>query len=253
MSETKTTKSKNNNTGVYGAFELKRLYPRNYSIGVMIAVLIHLLGVTSYYVYQAMTREDFDNIPTVSLKKYSELGPPPSITNEAPPQIAVSGPVAPPSVGVPVPVPDEEAPPEATIQSQQEMSAQASPTLGADLGAGTQIQQDIKIEPEQKDQDPDMDKFVAYEKSPEMVVAKTPEYPEVAKRAGITGKVYVKVLVDKEGKPKRAVVIKSDSELFNQAAIDAAMKSAFTPAIQNQHPIAVWIVLPYKFQLNENN
>jgi outer membrane biosynthesis protein TonB len=40
--------------------------------------------------------------------------------------------------------------------------------------------------------------------------------------------------------------------LFNQAALDAAMKSAFTPALQNNHPIAVWIVLPYRFTLQEN-
>lgn len=245
-------KSKKNNNGVYGAFELKRLYPRNYTIGLMVALFLHLLGITSFYVYQAMTKEDYDNIPTMKLMKYSELGPPPSIANEAAPQIAVSGPVAPPTVGVPIPVPDEQAPPEQTIASQQEMSAQAAPSLGADLGAGAQITQDIKIEVE-KNEDPDFDKFVAYEKGPEMVVAKTPEYPEIAKRAGITGKVFVKVLVDKEGKPKRAVVIKSDSELFNQAAIDAAMKSVFTPAIQNQHPIAVWIVLPYKFQLSDGN
>ena len=244
------TKSKKNNNGIYGAFELKRLYPRNYTIGVMIAIFLHLLGVTSYYIYQAMTKEDYDNIPTVRIMKYSELGPPPSITNEAAPQIAVSGPVVAPTVGVPIPVPDEQAPPEQTIASQQEMSAQAAPSLGADLSSGAQITQDIKIE---SDEDPDFNKFVPYEKGPEMVVAAKPEYPEIAKRAGITGKVFVKVLVDKEGRPKRAVVIKSDSELFNQPAIDAAMKSAFTPAIQNQHPIAVWIVLPYKFQLSDNN
>lgn len=250
MSDTKPTKK---NGGVYGAFELKRLYPRNYSVGMMIAVLLHLIGITSYYVYQAMTREEYDNVPTVRMMKYSELGPPPSITNEAAPQIAVSGPVAPPTVGVPIPVPDEQAPPEQTIASQQEMSAQAAPSLGADLGSGsTQITQDIKIEAD-PNEDPEFDKFVAYEKGPEMVVSAKPDYPEIAKRAGITGKVFVKVLIDKEGKPKRAVVVKTDSELFNQAAIDAAMKSAFTPAIQNQHPIAVWIVLPYKFQLSDNN
>lgn len=250
MSEKKSTQK---NGGAYGFFELKRLYPRNYSIGMTIAILIHIIGISSFYVYQAMTREEFDNVPTVRMMKYSELGPPPSITNEAAPQIAVSGPVAPPTVGVPIPVPDEQAPPEQTIASQQEMSAQAAPSLGADLGSGqAQITQDIKIE-EEKNEDPEFDKFVAYEKGPEMVVAAKPEYPEIAKRAGITGKVFVKVLVDKEGKPKRAVVVKTDSDLFNQAAIDAAMKSAFTPAIQNQHPIAVWIVLPYKFQLNDGN
>ncbi|MBI5731708.1 MAG: energy transducer TonB [Ignavibacteriales bacterium] len=245
MSETIALKK---NGGVYGAFELKKLYPRNFAIGVAIATLLHLLLIASYYIYQEITREDFDNAPTVGrVLKYSDIGPPPSITNEAPPQITVAGPVAPPTVGVPVPVPDEQAPPEATIATQQEMSQQAAPALGNDIGGQTQITQDIKIE----DDEPGMDAFVAVEKYPEMVVAKTPEYPEIAKRAGITGRVYVKVLVDKEGKPRRAVVIKTDSDLFNDAAIAAAMKSAFTPALQNNHPIAVWIVLPYKFQLSD--
>jgi protein TonB len=245
MTETLALKK---NGGVYGAFELKKLYPRNYAIGVTIAILLHLLLIASYYIYQEITREDFDNAPTVGrVLKYSDLGPPPSITNEAPPQISVAGPVAPPTVGIPVPVPDEEAPPEATIATQQEMSQTAAPALASDIGGQTQITQDIKIE----DDEPGMDAFVAVEKYPEMVVAKTPEYPEIAKRAGITGRVFVKVLVDKEGKPRRAVVIKTDSDLFNDAAIAAAMKSAFTPALQNNHPIAVWIVLPYKFQLSD--
>ncbi|MEW6702061.1 MAG: TonB family protein [Bacteroidota bacterium] len=234
---------------VYGAFELKKLYPRNFAIGVAVAIFFHFLAIGSYYFYQAVTKEDVDNAPVVRVLKYSELGPPPSVTSEVPPQISVAGPVAKPTVGVPVPVPDEEAPPEQTIATQQEMSQQAAPSLGADFGTGqAQIQQDIKIE---TDEEPDMNAFVAVEKLPEMVVSAKPEYPEIAKRAGITGRVWVKVLVDKEGKPKKAVVFKTDSELFNQAAIDAAMKSAFTPALQNNHPIAVWIVLPYKFQLAE--
>jgi len=244
MSETIALKK---NGGIYGAFELKKLYPRNYAIGVTIAILLHLSLIASYYIYQEITREDFDNAPTVGrVLKYSDLGPPPSITNEAPPQISVAGPVAPPTVGVPVPVPDEQAPPEATIATQQEMSQQVAPALGNDIGGQTQITQDIKI-----DEEPGIDAFIPFEKTPEMVVAVKPEYPEIAKRAGITGKVFVKVLVDKEGKPKRAVVIKTDSDLFNDAAIAAAMKSAFTPALQNNHPIAVWIVLPYRFQLQE--
>jgi periplasmic protein TonB len=248
MSETIAIK----NSGVYGAFELKRLYPRNFAIGLAVAVFFHLLLIGSYYFYQAMTKEDVENIPTVRMMKYSELGPAPTVS-EAPPQINVAGPIAPPTVGVPVPVPDDQAPPEQTIATQQEMSQQAAPTL-TDLGAGTaQITQDIKIEqPKNDNDDPDINTFTAFEKPPEMVVAAKPEYPEIAKRAGITGKVYVKVLVDKEGKPKKAVVIKSDSDLFNQSAVDASMKSAFTPALQNNHPIAVWIVLPYRFTLQEN-
>jgi protein TonB len=238
---------------VYGAFELKKVYARNYTIGVALAIFLHLLLIGSYYFAEVLSREDEGGAPVVRMKiNYSDLGPPPSIENVAP-QIQVAGPVAAPTVGVPVPVPDEEAPPEQVIATQTEMAQQQAPALAEDLTGGAQITQDIKIEEPVREEDPDMNAFTAVEKLPEMVRPVTPEYPEIAKRAGITGKVFVKVLVDKTGKPKKAVIIKTDSELFNQAAIDAAMRSAFTPALQNQHPIAVWIVLPYRFTLEGQN
>ncbi|MEW6652926.1 MAG: energy transducer TonB [Bacteroidota bacterium] len=238
---------------VYGFLEHKAIYIRNYIIGVALAIFIHLLLIGSYYLAEVLSRAEVDGTPVVRMKiNYSDLGPPPSIENVAP-QIQVAGPVAAPTVGVPVPVPDEEAPPEQVIASQTELAQQQAPALAEDLTSGAQITQDITIEEPPKDEDPDMNAFTAVEKLPEMVRQVSPEYPEIAKRAGITGKVFVKVLVDKEGRPKRAVVIKSDSELFNQVSIDAAMRSAFTPALQNQHPIAVWIVLPYRFTLEGQN
>lgn len=99
------------------------------------------------------------------------------------------------------------------------------------------------------DEDPDINEFRQAEKFPVMVEPATPFYPDIAKKAGIEGKVFVKVLVDKEGNPKKAVVVKSESELFNYAATEAAMKSKFSPALQEGKPIAVWVVLPYKFTL----
>jgi TonB family protein len=106
-----------------------------------------------------------------------------------------------------------------------------------------------KIESDGNDE-PDMNTFVSVEKLPEMIKAAKPAYPEIAKRAGITGKVFVKVLVDKDGNPKKAFIIKSENEIFNQSSIDAAMKSTFTPAMQGGKAISVWIVLPYRFALD---
>lgn len=99
------------------------------------------------------------------------------------------------------------------------------------------------------DVDPDMNTFVEFEKAPEMLNAEKPKYPAEAKAKKITGKVFVKLLINKEGTPKKAVVIKSDSELLNQPAVDAALKSKFSPALQKGKPMSVWIVLPYKFTL----
>lgn len=102
-----------------------------------------------------------------------------------------------------------------------------------------------------EESDPDINAFVAVEKYPEVMESGEPVYPEEAKKNGIEGKVFVKVLVDKNGNAKKIVVLKSENEIFNNAAMEAAKKCKFTPATQKGKPIAVWVVLPYKFALND--
>lgn len=230
----------------YGMKELRLLYRKYATIGLAISAAIHLSLVGGYYAVQYFGEEEEPTM-MVRILKYSELGPPPSITNtEAAPQVSVSVPVARPTVGVPVPVPDAEVSPEQTIATQQEMSAVQSPVIGEGTGdGGVQIEQDIRIEDEAP---PD---FVPYEKGPVPVKIVQPEYPEIAKRAGVEGKVFVKVWVDKEGKPKKALIIKSDAEIFNEPAIEAAMQWLFTPAMMNNGPVAVWVSLPFVFKINK--
>jgi len=100
---------------------------------------------------------------------------------------------------------------------------------------------------------PGMNDFTKVDKYPELVHAEKPVYPDEAKQKKIEGKVYVKVLVDKDGNVKKTVIIKSDNEIFNQPAIDATMKSTFTPALLNKVPLAVWVVLPYRFTLDKTD
>ena len=110
----------------------------------------------------------------------------------------------------------------------------------------------IKSEDHQNEDDPDMDKFIAVQKMPEIIFQAKPFYPDLAVRSNIQGRVWVKILVSREGKPKKAIVVKSDDEIFNRAAIDAAMKYVFTSALQNDKPVAVWVIVPFKFELRGN-
>ncbi len=178
--------------------------------------------------------------------KYTDLAPPPSLTSQQIPQVAVSAPVAKPTVGIPVPVPDAEVSPEQTIATQQEMS-QSGPVDIRSSGRGDSlVVTDIRF-----DDEPDINAFIAVEREPVPVKKVIPVYPEIAKRAGVEGKVYIKALVDKEGKVKRAVVLKSDAEIFNQSAYDAVYQWVFTPAVMNNGPVAVWVVVPFNFQLKK--
>jgi TonB family protein len=90
---------------------------------------------------------------------------------------------------------------------------------------------------------------VAVDKEPTLLKKVEPVYPELAKKAGLEGKVWVKILVDTEGKPKQVVILKSDSDVFNQVAVDAANQFLFTPAYLKDKPVSVWVSVPFKFKL----
>lgn len=230
----------------YGAIELKQAYQRYFSIAMGIAIALHAMIIGGYYLIEVLNQEE---PPTrmVHVMKYSDLGPPPSIqSTNMPPPVAVSAPVSKPTVGAPVPVPDAEVSPEQTIATQTEMSQQVAPVVEGAGSEGVSIEQDIKIE----DEGPPAD-FVPYEKEPQIVKKVEPKYPDLAMRAGLEGKVIVKIWVDKEGKVKQVVVLKSDAEIFNEPSVEAAKQFVFTPAYMNNGPVAVWVSFPFRFKLTD--
>lgn len=107
------------------------------------------------------------------------------------------------------------------------------------------VQDDVDLEEEEEE----IVEIWRVEKQPEPVNNPAPEYPEIARKAGITGQVVVEVLVNKEGKVE-AIGNVHGNEVFHEAAKKAAAKWTFTPAIQNDKPVKVWVSLPFRFQLN---
>jgi protein TonB len=227
----------------YGAPELKQFYQKFMFRGVIIGAVIVGAIVGLYYVPQLLASEE-EPIHTIRLMKYTDLGPPPSITQTAAaPSVAMASTAVKPSIGIPVPVPDAEVNPEQTFATQQELSQAASPASeGTNTGTGVSIQPDLNIDEPPPD-------FVPYEKEPTVVRKIEPKYPEIALRAGLEGNVFLKVWVTKEGKVREAVIIKSDAEIFNQAAKDAAIQWVFTPAVMQKGPVAVWVSIPFRFRL----
>lgn len=232
----------------YGRPEVKAVLQKNFMRGLVISVAIHLAIVSTPYIVNFFGSDE-DDIPVVAVKmlKYSDLGPPPSISAAPPPPSVSVAAIAKPTVGVPVPVPDAEVSAEQTFATQRELSAAPSPVVEDFGGNGdVQITQDIVIE-----DDPAMDEFIAVEKEPQVVKRVIPTYPDMALRAGLEGTVWVKILVDKDGTPKKVVVIKSTTEIFNEAATEAASKFLFTPAVMNNGPVRVWVAIPFKFRLKD--
>ena len=96
--------------------------------------------------------------------------------------------------------------------------------------------------------------FVAVEEMPIPVgglqeIQSRIEYPEIAKRVGIEGKVFVRAFVDETGNVTSAEVVKGIGGGCDEAALDAVLKTKFTPGKQRGKPIKVQVTVPIHFRL----
>jgi protein TonB len=237
----------------YGAFELKRAYQKHLGLAIIIAGLSFLIIVGLVHLYFALSaEEEVTATRVVRIRTLSELGAPPSVSQTQVPQLAVAQPqiAAAPKVGIPKAVPDEEAPEEVTIATQAELgqiSDLKAGVLGGE-GGGDSIAIEIPVE----EYLPPPDEFVPFDEMPVPINPGKPPYPELARKAGIEGTVWVKALVDKRGKVRDVLVVKESGANagFEEAAIQHGYTITYKPAISNGQPIAVWVTYPVHFTLH---
>jgi TonB family protein len=76
-------------------------------------------------------------------------------------------------------------------------------------------------------------------------------YPQMAYRAGIEGKVIVKVFIGKDGRPKegKTIIVKSAIELLNNEVMNAIMHQVYPLATQYGQSIELWASIPIVFRL----
>jgi len=96
--------------------------------------------------------------------------------------------------------------------------------------------------------------FVAVEEMPEPVggIAKIQSnivYPEIAKRAGVQGRVFVKAFVDENGNVQKVELIKGIGAGCDEAAMEAVKKTKFKPGKQRGKPVRVQVSIPILFKL----
>jgi protein TonB len=93
--------------------------------------------------------------------------------------------------------------------------------------------------------------FWKVERKPKLVREVVPDYPEMARAAGIEGKVIISMVVDTLGNVASAEVFAtSGNALLDRAAVEAAYKCGFTPGFQRDRPVVVRnVVLPFNFRL----
>ncbi len=240
----------------YGAFEVQKLIKIftlrgfYYVIGFLLLVIILVFAFasreTTFYKspYRSIARLDMIDAPVDA-----EAPPPP------PPDIVIQGTLA--QAGNPVPVPDALVAPDQVFASVDEISTSSSQVGDAESMNIDDLPTDAGLNV-QREEEPSPDEFIVTDQDYNDVVSRVlgdlqrrVVYPEMARRAGVEGRVSVKVLIGKDGRPKpgRTIIEETASELLNPAAVKAIMAQVFPPATQNGQPVEVWVVIPIVFRL----
>ena len=86
------------------------------------------------------------------------------------------------------------------------------------------------------------------EQPPKVLKKVLPAYPDSARRALVEGKVFVRVLVGRKGRVEHIDRIEGP-QVFQRAVAQAAKAWEFSPAVQNDRAVPVWVSLPFVFEL----
>ena len=240
----------------YGGIDIKKNAEKNTYMGFTYSVALHALLILLYVGWTWITSEDDSKVPRFHRKitSLAELAPPPSTSQDmaTPPPAAPTMDVAKPTFGIPVPVPDIQAPNQTMPTNDIPMPPSTDNTGpagpgGPPGGEGNGPPPVAVVE----DKAPSQDEFieVSEEPKPTQNIQGLVQYPETAKKASLEGKVTFSALIGKDGRVEKVTIDKADYEVFKQPVIDAVSKVRFTPARNNQTPVRVWYTQTISFKL----
>ncbi len=98
---------------------------------------------------------------------------------------------------------------------------------------------------------PPPDSFIIHDKPPEPIRRTNLQYPKLARLAQLEGTVFVSAYIDTTGKVIRAHVAQSAHEILDTAALQAIKQWQFSPAMNRDKPVGVWITVPVTYRLKE--
>jgi periplasmic protein TonB len=152
----------------------------------------------------------------------------------------IETPPPPPRPPVPVEVPNDEIIDDVDID------------ISADLDFGGQLSMPPPPPPAEDDDEEDF--FVVVEDMPELIgglgeLQRQIRYPEMARRAGIEGRVYIQFIVNERGEVEDPRVIRGIGGGADEEALRVVSQARFTPGMQRGRPVRVQYSLPIFFRL----
>lgn len=108
--------------------------------------------------------------------------------------------------------------------------------------------------PPPAEEEPEEDFFVVVEQMPELIgglgeLQGQIRYPEMARRAGIEGRVHIQFIVNERGEVENPVVVRGIGGGADEEALRVVSQAKFTPGMQRGRPVRVQYSLPIFFRL----
>lgn len=99
--------------------------------------------------------------------------------------------------------------------------------------------------------------FIVVENMPQLIgglgkLQSQVTYPEMARRAGIEGRVTIQFIVNEKGQVENPRVIRGIGGGCDEEALKAVSNARFTPGLQRGRPVKVQYSLPIVFRLQNN-
>ncbi|MFZ5434653.1 MAG: energy transducer TonB [Calditrichota bacterium] len=241
--------------GRYGSFELKSLVGPNLIKGFIVATLIHGVVAASPVIIQ-LFKGDEPPLDKIFVIDPSQVQPKlRRQRDDTVEQVRIARPkIAPPKAAIPIAVEQDEITEEPELIASQADIAQyfddqAAEQGDIDIPEGAEI---VIKEDASADDIPDAGVFIPFEVPPQPLpdFSPQPDFPELARTAGVAGKVIVQVYVDKKGDVKKWKIAKADPKGlgFEEEVEKVITKWKFTPAIQQGNPVGVWVAVPFNFK-----
>ncbi|MFI5264605.1 MAG: energy transducer TonB [Candidatus Kapaibacterium sp.] len=237
----------------YGGIEIRQNARKNTLMGFFYSVALHAILILLYVGWTWISSEDKDRISfngrSIAL---IDISPPPSTSRDIalPPPTAMSA--AMPKFGIPVSVPDVQAPNQILPENNIPGDQNSTPGTAIGIPDGTGTHADVPPVKAILANRPDPSIFVSVDEDPKPTqnIQELVQYPDQAKRSNLEGKVSYSALIGIDGSVKAVIIDKSDYEVFKQPVIDALMKTRFTPARIDQNPVEVYYSGTISFKIH---
>lgn len=123
-----------------------------------------------------------------------------------------------------------------------------------DIDAEIDFDEPVEVPPPPPAEEPEPEIFVVVEEMPELIggiegLQKRVKYPEIAKKAGVEGTVFLQFVVDEGGNVVDPTVVKGIGAGCDEEALKAIRTAKFRPGKQRGKPVKVKFSLPVRFRL----